>query len=201
MDNGYTLFGAVRRTEAAAFAKGLDHGRLLGFINQYGPIRAPLITEAAIVAIGQVNVGHNALCLDIAVFHGNGGPHGCSNGFFSGFLQSLGVLSTPAKGNAVSWKIQGTQLDMAFLEESFWVAGNFKIALNFFSCFIPFKTDSKHKKISRECKFPANKLEQVVKNLELLQQEEEKRMSALSRATTAVEIRAIFEGQSYADKK
>jgi len=51
------------------------------------------------------------------------------------------------------------------------------------------------------CKFPANKLEQVVRNLELLQQEEQKRMSALSKATTAAEIRAIFEGQSYADKK
>lgn len=51
------------------------------------------------------------------------------------------------------------------------------------------------------CKFPANKLDQVVKNLELLKQEETARMSALSRATTAAEIRAIFGGESYADKK
>jgi regulator of RNase E activity RraA len=44
------------------------------------------------------------------------------------------------------------------------------------------------------CKFPADKLEQVVRNLELLQKEEQDRMSALSKATTAVEIRAIFKG-------
>jgi len=42
------------------------------------------------------------------------------------------------------------------------------------------------------CKFPADKLEKVVKNLELLQQEETARMSGLSKATTAAEIRAIF---------
>ena len=51
------------------------------------------------------------------------------------------------------------------------------------------------------CKFPADKLDEVVKNLGLLQQEEQKRMSALSKATTAEEIRAIFGGKSYADKK
>lgn len=46
------------------------------------------------------------------------------------------------------------------------------------------------------CKFPANQLEQVVKNLSLLKEEENNRMSALSRANTAAEIRAIFEGKS-----
>jgi regulator of RNase E activity RraA len=53
------------------------------------------------------------------------------------------------------------------------------------------------------CKFPANKLEQVAEKLKLLRQEEHNRMSALSKATNAAEIRAIFEGdgQSYADKK
>jgi len=51
------------------------------------------------------------------------------------------------------------------------------------------------------CKFPADKLDEVVKNLGLLQQEEQKRMSALSKTTTAAEIRAIFGGKSYADKK
>ena len=50
------------------------------------------------------------------------------------------------------------------------------------------------------CKFPAEKLGSVVKNLELLRQEEHDRMSALSRASTAVEIRAIFEGHSYEEK-
>lgn len=43
------------------------------------------------------------------------------------------------------------------------------------------------------CKFPADQIEQVVINLELLQQEEQKRISALSKATTASEIRAIFK--------
>jgi len=45
------------------------------------------------------------------------------------------------------------------------------------------------------CKFPADKLEQVAKNLELLRIEEHNRMSALSKATSAAEIRAIFEGK------
>jgi 4-hydroxy-4-methyl-2-oxoglutarate aldolase len=51
------------------------------------------------------------------------------------------------------------------------------------------------------CKFPADKLEQVAHNLKLLQEEEEKRMSSLSKATTAAEIRAIFGGKSYGAKK
>jgi len=51
------------------------------------------------------------------------------------------------------------------------------------------------------CKFPADKLDQVVKNLALLRQEEHNRISALSKATTAAEIRAIFKGQSYGNKK
>jgi len=51
------------------------------------------------------------------------------------------------------------------------------------------------------CKIPADKLEQVAHNLKLLQEEEEKRMSSLSKATTAAEIRAIFGGKSYGAKK
>jgi 4-hydroxy-4-methyl-2-oxoglutarate aldolase len=51
------------------------------------------------------------------------------------------------------------------------------------------------------CKFPANKLEQVVTNLEALQKEEAERMGSLSQATTAAEIRAIFGGHSYASDK
>ena len=54
------------------------------------------------------------------------------------------------------------------------------------------------------CKFPADKLEQVVMNLKALQKEEAARMSALSKANTAAEIRAIFSGHSYgkdSDKK
>jgi len=50
------------------------------------------------------------------------------------------------------------------------------------------------------CKFPASKLEQVVKNLKLLKKEESERMAALSKAKTAAEIRAIFTGQSYGTK-
>ena len=51
------------------------------------------------------------------------------------------------------------------------------------------------------CKFPADKLEQVAKNLELLRIEEHNRMSALSKVTSAAEIRAIFEGKSYGEEK
>jgi len=51
------------------------------------------------------------------------------------------------------------------------------------------------------CKFPVDKLEQVVVNLELLQKSEEERMSALSKAKTAQEIRSIFKGQVYGEKK
>jgi regulator of RNase E activity RraA len=49
------------------------------------------------------------------------------------------------------------------------------------------------------CKFPANKLEQVVKNLKILKKEESERMAALSKARTAVEVRAIFTGQYYGE--
>ena len=50
------------------------------------------------------------------------------------------------------------------------------------------------------CKFPADKLELIVKNLELLQKEEAERMNALAKATSAAEIRAIFAGRLYAEK-
>jgi len=52
------------------------------------------------------------------------------------------------------------------------------------------------------CKFPADKLEAVVTNLEALQKEEAERMGSLSKAKTAAEIRTIFGGHSYGtDKK
>ncbi len=51
------------------------------------------------------------------------------------------------------------------------------------------------------CKFPADKLEAVVTNLEALQKEEAERMGSLSEAKTAAEIRAIFGGHSYASDK
>jgi regulator of RNase E activity RraA len=47
-------------------------------------------------------------------------------------------------------------------------------------------------------KFPADKLAAVLENVTALQQEEAARMSALQRATSAAEIRAIFGGKSYA---
>ena len=47
-------------------------------------------------------------------------------------------------------------------------------------------------------KFPADRLEDVVKNARILQVEEEARMSALQKATSAAEVRAIFAGESYA---
>ena len=49
-------------------------------------------------------------------------------------------------------------------------------------------------------KFPASKLEAVLANVRKLRDEEEKRMNALHRASTAQEVRAIMAGQPYADK-
>jgi regulator of RNase E activity RraA len=48
------------------------------------------------------------------------------------------------------------------------------------------------------CKFPADKLEAVLKNLKLLRDEEASRVERLRHATSAAEVRAIFGGQSYA---
>ena len=47
-------------------------------------------------------------------------------------------------------------------------------------------------------KFPGDKLELVLNNVRELQKQETARMSALQRATSAAEIRAIFAGHSYA---
>lgn len=49
-------------------------------------------------------------------------------------------------------------------------------------------------------KFPANKLEAVLTNVQALQKEEAERMGRLQKATSAAEVRAIFAGQSYAKK-
>ena len=51
------------------------------------------------------------------------------------------------------------------------------------------------------CKFPADKLEAVLDNVRALQKEEEARMGALSNATNAAEVRAIFGGHSYAEEE
>ena len=51
------------------------------------------------------------------------------------------------------------------------------------------------------CKFPADKIEAVLDNVRALQQEEEARMGRLRDASSAVEVREIFGGQSYAAKK
>ena len=51
------------------------------------------------------------------------------------------------------------------------------------------------------CKFPADKLEDVLTNVRALQEEEEARFTSLRNAKTAEEVRAIFGGHSYAAKK
>ncbi len=56
-----------------------------------------------------------------------------------------------------------------------------------------------HMDINGACKFPADKLEVVVENLEALIEEEEKRISKLQKAKSAAEVRAIFTGQVYGD--
>ena len=51
------------------------------------------------------------------------------------------------------------------------------------------------------CKFPADKLEAVLKNVRALQAEEAGRMAALQAATSAAELRAIFGGHAYGDEE
>ena len=48
------------------------------------------------------------------------------------------------------------------------------------------------------CKFPADKAEAVLANVQKLRDEEEERIGKLQRATSAAELRAIFGGHSYA---
>lgn len=50
-------------------------------------------------------------------------------------------------------------------------------------------------------KFPADKLEMVLKYVTELQKEEETRQKALQSATSAAEVRAIMSGHAYAPKK
>jgi len=50
------------------------------------------------------------------------------------------------------------------------------------------------------CKIPPDKLAHVVKNLKFLAREEKARMSELSKAKTASEIKAIFGDHTYTDK-
>lgn len=50
------------------------------------------------------------------------------------------------------------------------------------------------------CKFPADKIEQVLKNAHAFREEEAERMSRLQQATSAEELRAIFAGKGYAKK-
>ncbi|MHB8908533.1 MAG: RraA family protein [Syntrophales bacterium] len=49
-------------------------------------------------------------------------------------------------------------------------------------------------------KFPANKIDAVLTNVQALQIEENERQARLRKASTAAEVRAIFAGQSYAKK-
>jgi 4-hydroxy-4-methyl-2-oxoglutarate aldolase len=49
-------------------------------------------------------------------------------------------------------------------------------------------------------KFPADKMEAVLTNVQALQIQEADRQSRLQKATSAAEVRAIFGGQSYAKK-
>lgn len=51
------------------------------------------------------------------------------------------------------------------------------------------------------CKFPASRLEDVLKNAKAFQQEEEARMKALLNAKSAKEIQSIFQKKLYAQKK
>jgi hypothetical protein len=50
-------------------------------------------------------------------------------------------------------------------------------------------------------KFPADKLAQVLENVQKLRDEEAARMGALQNAKSAAEVRAIYAGHSYGEKK
>jgi regulator of RNase E activity RraA len=58
-----------------------------------------------------------------------------------------------------------------------------------------------HMDINGATKFPADRLEAVVKNLEDLIAEEEERMGRLQKAKSAKEVRDIFAGRGYGSKK
>jgi len=51
------------------------------------------------------------------------------------------------------------------------------------------------------CKFPGDRLEDVLTNVRALQKVEEERMGKLQKASSAAEVRAIFAGKSYAAEK
>jgi regulator of RNase E activity RraA len=51
------------------------------------------------------------------------------------------------------------------------------------------------------CKFPADKLQDVLNNVQLLQKEEEKRINLLLKAKNAAEVRAIYSGHLYGEKE
>lgn len=58
-----------------------------------------------------------------------------------------------------------------------------------------------HMDTNGACKFPAQYLQQVANNLKALIAEEEERITLLRKASTAAEVRSIFAGNQYGDKK
>lgn len=58
-----------------------------------------------------------------------------------------------------------------------------------------------HMDVNGACKFPADRLEAVLTNVEALIKEEEERIGRLRKASSAEEVRAIFAGRSYGAKK
>ena len=121
------LLGAIGRTQAAAFAEGLDDFGILFFIHDDGTVRTALGAQTALIAIRQIDVGHNAFGLNISILHGYGDPHGCSDTFFTAFLKGHGGFGTAGQRHAVGGKFQRTQLDMGFLEKSVRVGGYFQM--------------------------------------------------------------------------
>ncbi len=51
------------------------------------------------------------------------------------------------------------------------------------------------------CKFPADRLEEVVTNVKALLADEEEKMARIRKATSAVQIREAMSGHSYSDEK
>ncbi len=121
MHNGNALLWAIRCTQAASLAEGLYDYWFFILIHLYCAIRAPLPTDATTIAIGEINVGHYPFRLNIAVFHGNWGPHGRPDSLLTSFLKGLRVFCTTGKGNAIGRKIQWAEFYMGLLKKPVWI--------------------------------------------------------------------------------
>ena len=125
MHDADALFRAIRSTQAAALAKRLENFGVFIFVHFNGIVRTSLGTQTALIAIRQIDVGHNAFGFDVAFFHGDGCFHGRPDPFFTAFFESHGRFGTAGQGNPIGGKFQWAEFDVGFLEEAIRIAGYF----------------------------------------------------------------------------